>query len=236
MRVLVTGANRGIGLELVRQLVARGDEVDAVARSQAEVIYDGGGHAKPDLITGSVGNVRVYRCDVTDDAAVRALATELGDAALDMVINNAGIGGGDRQSQNSMDFAQALKTYDVDALGPLRISLALLPHLRRGRVKKLVHLTSGLGSIGDNRSGGFYAYRMAKAALNMMSKNLAVELRGEGIASYVINPGWVQTDMGGAHAAITPAESVRGILSRIDTATLDQTGEFLDWKGGRYPY
>src|SRR4051812_26886560 len=119
MRVLVTGANRGIGLELVRQLVARGDEVDAVARSQAEVIYDDGGHAKPDPITGSIGNVRIYRCDVTDDAAVRALATELGDAALDMVINNAGVGGGDRQSQNSMDFAQALKTYDVDALGPL---------------------------------------------------------------------------------------------------------------------
>ncbi|MEO8549966.1 MAG: SDR family oxidoreductase [Kofleriaceae bacterium] len=234
MRVVVTGANRGIGLELVQQLVARGDEVDAVTR-KAEVIYEGAA-ATPDPLTGSTGNVRIYRCDVTDDAAVRAFAAELDDAAIDMVINNAGVGGGERQSHANMDFAAALDTFNIDALGPLRISLALLPHLRRGRVKKLVHLTSGLGSIGDNRTGGFYAYRMAKAALNMMSKNLAVELRGEGIASYVINPGWVQTDMGGPNAAITPAESVRGILHCIDSASLEQSGEFLDWKGGRYPY
>jgi len=112
----------------------------------------------------------------------------------------------------------------------------LLPHVRRGGAKKLVHVTSGLGSIADNRSGGSYAYRMAKAALNMMSKNLAVELRGDGIASYVISPGWVQTDMGGPHAAITPAESVRGMLRAIESATLAESGEFLDWKGGRFPY
>jgi NAD(P)-dependent dehydrogenase (short-subunit alcohol dehydrogenase family) len=220
----------------VRQLVARGDEVDAVARSKAEVIYEDGAQRAPDPITGSVGNVRLYRCDVTDDAAVRALATELGDAALDMVINNAGVGGGERQSQTHMDFAQALQTYDVDALGPLRISLALLPHLRRGRVKKLVHLTSGLGSIGDNRSGGFYAYRMAKAALNMMSKNLAVELRGEGIASYVINPGWVQTDMGGKNAPTPVEESVAKMLARLDAVTPEENGAFLDYKGGTYPW
>ena len=125
---------------------------------------------------------------------------------------------------------------DVDALGALRVSLALLPHLRRGTVKKLVHVTSGLGSIGDNRSGGSYAYRMAKAALNMMSKNLAIELRAEGITSIVISPGWVQTDMGGPHAPVTPQESVRGMLRVIESATLAESGEFLDWKGGRYPY
>ena len=232
MRVVVTGANRGIGLELVRQLIARGDEVDAVTRS-AEVIYEDPASAGQPV---PAGHIRVWRCDVTDDAAIHAFAAELGDAAIDMVINNAGVGGGMHQARHDLDFAEAQATYNVDALGPLRISLALLPHLRRGGVKKLVHLTSGLGSIADNRSGGFYAYRMAKAALNMMSKNLAVELRGEGIASYVINPGWVQTDMGGAHAAITPAESVHGILRTIEAATLEQSGEFLDWKGGRYPY
>src|SRR5262249_19679296 len=145
---------------------------------------------------------------------------ELGDTAVDMVINNAGVSGGSHQSQRDMDFADALRTYDVDALGPLRISLALLPHLRRGAAKKLVHVTSGLGSIADNRSGGFFAYRMAKAALNMMSKNLAVELRGEGIASYVINPGWVQTDMGGSNAPVSVHDSVRAMLRVIDEATL----------------
>jgi NAD(P)-dependent dehydrogenase (short-subunit alcohol dehydrogenase family) len=227
MRVLVTGANRGIGHELVRQLVERGDDVDAVSRAQAEIVYED---------TSTDSKVRTFRCDIADDASVRALVADLGDAALDMVINCAGVGGGSHQSLRDMDFAEALRTYNVDALGALRISLALLPHLRRGREKKLVHITSGLGSIGDNRSGGSYAYRMAKAALNMMSKNLAVELRDEGIASFVISPGWVRTDMGGPHAEITPQESVRGMLRAIESATLADSGAFLDWKGGRYPY
>ncbi|HEY1548827.1 MAG TPA: SDR family oxidoreductase [Kofleriaceae bacterium] len=227
MRVLVTGANRGIGHELVRQLVERGDDVDAVSRTPQEIVYE-------DKAADS--RIRLFRCDIADDASVRALAAELGDAAIDMVINNAGVGGGNRQSLRDFSFADALTTYNVDALGALRVSLALLPHVMRGQVKKLVHVTSGLGSIGDNKSGGHYAYRMAKAALNMMSKSLAMDLRGDGIASIVINPGWVQTDMGGSHAAITPSESVRGMLRVIESATLAQSGEFLDWKGGRYPY
>jgi NAD(P)-dependent dehydrogenase (short-subunit alcohol dehydrogenase family) len=227
MRVLVTGANRGIGHELVRQLVERGDDVDAVSRTPQEIVYEDK-HAD--------SRIRLFRCDIADDASVRALAAELGDAAIDMVINCAGVGGGTKQSLRDFDFGEALRTYNVDALGALRVSLALLPHVRRGAIKKLVHVTSGLGSIGDNKSGGYYAYRMAKAALNMMSKSLAVDLRGDGITSIVINPGWVQTDMGGEHAAITPAESVRGMLRVIESATLAETGEFLDWKGGRYPY
>ncbi|HEX4452288.1 MAG TPA: SDR family oxidoreductase [Kofleriaceae bacterium] len=227
MRVLVTGANRGIGHELVRQLVERGDDVDAVSRTPQEIIYE-------DKAADS--RIRLFRCDIADDASVRALAAELGDAAIDIVINNAGVGGGSHQSVRDLDFAEALRTYNVDALGALRVSLALLPHVQRGEVKKLVHVTSGLGSIGDNKSGGHYAYRMAKAALNMMAKNLAMDLRGDGITSIVVNPGWVQTDMGGNHAAITPAESVRGMLRVIESATLAESGQFLDWKGGRYPY
>src|SRR4051812_18953320 len=171
MRVAVTGANRGIGLELVRQLRDRGDQVEAACRhpEEAKELRDLGG--------------RVHRCDVADDSSVKAFAAELGDAAIDLLINNAGISGGSHQQLRDMDFAEAVRTYQVDALGPLRVSLALLPQLRRGTGKKLVHITSGLGSIGDNRSGGFYGYRMAKAALNMASKSLAVELRGEGILS-----------------------------------------------------
>ena len=116
------------------------------------------------------------------------------------------------------------------------MSVALLPHGRRGRGKKIVHITSGMGSIGDNGSGGAYAYRMSKVALNMMSKSLAVDLRGEGIISVVINPGWVQTDMGGPRATITVEESVKNILTRIDETTLEHSGEFLNWKGNRYPW
>jgi NAD(P)-dependent dehydrogenase (short-subunit alcohol dehydrogenase family) len=114
-------------------------------------------------------------------------------------------------------------------------SRALLPNVRHGLVKKLArHL--GHGSIADNRSGGSYGYRMSKAALNMMSKSLAIDLLPEGIASYVINPGWVQTDMGGSGAPTPVDVSARGILREVDAATIVETGEFLDYKGGRYPW
>lgn len=181
MRTLVTGANRGIGLELVRQLRERGDDVEACAQSPKNA------HELQKL---AGDRVRIHALDVTDTDSVRWLAGALGDVALD----------------------------------------------RRGRVKKFVHLTSGMGSISDNTSGGSYAYRMSKAALNMMSRSLARDLAGEGIASYVINPGWVQTDMGGSGAPTPVADSVRGILREVDKATLADSGEFLNWKGNRYAW
>ncbi len=177
MRVVVTGANRGIGLELVRQLRARGDEVEACARNPAA----------PALQALAGERVRLHSLDVTEPASVKALADALGSAALDVVFNVAGVYGGALQSLGQMAEDLALddvtSTSDVNALGPLRVSLALLPHLRRGRVKKLVHVSSAMGSISDNASGGYYAYRMSKAALNMMSRCLAVDLRHEGITS-----------------------------------------------------
>jgi NAD(P)-dependent dehydrogenase (short-subunit alcohol dehydrogenase family) len=223
MRAVVTGANRGIGLELVRQLLARGDQVDAAVRepARADALH---ALASPAL--------RVHRLDVMDAASVAALARAI-DGAVDLVINNAGVNGGSHQTIDDFDFADAMRTYDVDAMGPLRVCAALLPHVRRGRGKKLAHVTSGFGSIGDNRMGGFYAYRMAKAALNMASRCLAVELRREGILSIVVNPGWVQTEMGGPGATTPVADSVRGMLRVIDAAALTDSGEFLDWKGGK---
>ena len=222
MHVVVTGANRGIGLELVRQLLARGDRVEAAVRD-------------PDkALELKQLDARIHRVDVTQDAQVAELATALGDLAIDMVINCAGVYGGSRQTVRDFDVGDAMRTFDVNAIGPLRVTRALLPHVRRGQVKKLVHVTSGMGSIGDNKMGGFYGYRMSKAALNMMSRSLAVDLRADGIASYVINPGWVQTDMGGTNAPTPVDVSVRGMLREIDAATLADSGEFLDYKGGRY--
>jgi NAD(P)-dependent dehydrogenase (short-subunit alcohol dehydrogenase family) len=228
MRVVVTGASRGIGLELARQLIARGDEVDAGVRDPAT--------ADELRVTGA----RIHALDVAAPASVAAFASALGEAAIDLVINNAGFQGGPTQSLRQMagDLAlpDVLRTFDINAAGALRVTVALLPHVRRGAGKKLVHITSGMGSIADNGSGGYYAYRMSKAALNMMSKSLAVDLRGEGIVSFVINPGWVQTDMGGSHAPTPVDESVRNILARIDAATLSESGEFLNYKGGTYPW
>ncbi len=224
MQTLVTGASRGIGLELVRQLAARGEAVHAAVRD-------------PDSTAlRAVAGVTLHRLDVNDDASVASLARELADTPLDLVINNAGVYGGSQQSLRGVDYADAAKTYETNALGPLRVSLALLPNLRRGAGKRLAHITSGMGSIADNTSGGFYSYRMAKAALNMMSRSLAVDLRGDKIISVVVNPGWVQTDMGGPGAPTPVAESARGILRVIDEATLVDSGEFLDYKGGRYPW
>ena len=227
MRAVITGASRGIGLELVRQLLARGDEVDACMRDP-----DGA----TELRALESPKLHVHRLDITDPATVAALARELGDAAIDLVVNCAGVYGGSKQSLRGVDFADAMATYDTNALGALRVSLALLPHVRRGTGKKLVHVTSGMGSISDNTSGGFYAYRMSKAALNMMARTLAVDLRGDGIISFVINPGWVKTDMGGPSAPTEVADSVRGLLRAIDGATLADSGEFLNWRGGRYAW
>jgi NAD(P)-dependent dehydrogenase (short-subunit alcohol dehydrogenase family) len=230
MKTLVTGANRGIGLELVRQLSSRGDEVVACARNPADA---------RELTALAGDRVRLHRLDVADAASVRALATALGSAAIDVLFNVAGVYGDDDQSLDAMTdlaLADVARTYEVNAIGALRVVVALLPHVRRGAAKKLVHLTSGMGSISDNTSGGDYAYRMSKAALNMMSRSLSVDLRGEGILSVVINPGWVQTDMGGRGAPTPVADSVRGILREIDRATLADSGEFLNWKGNRYAW
>jgi NAD(P)-dependent dehydrogenase (short-subunit alcohol dehydrogenase family) len=220
MRVVVTGANRGIGLELVRQLLARGDDVEATSR-------------KGDLELASP-KLRVHRVDVTDDASVAALAAAITEP-VDVVINNAGINR-PNQRLGALDLAFTAEIYATNAIGPLRVVHALLPQVRRGVEKKLVHITSGMGSITDNTSGGSYGYRMSKVALNMMSRSLAVDLRNDGIISFVINPGWVQTDLGGPSAPTPVVDSVRGILERIDEATLETSGSFLNWKPGTYPW
>jgi NAD(P)-dependent dehydrogenase (short-subunit alcohol dehydrogenase family) len=231
MRTVVTGANRGIGLELVRQLRERGDEVEACARSPKQA-------TELQALAGE--RVRIHPLDVTDAASVRALSASLRDATIDIVFNVAGVDGGPRQSlanlADDLELRNVADTFAVNAIGPLRVTVALLPQVRRSSVKKLVHITSGMGSISDNTSGGSYAYRMSKAALNMMSRSLARDLEGDGITSFVINPGWVQTDMGGSRAPTPVDESVRGILRETDRATRAESGEFLNWKGNRYAW
>lgn len=228
MRAVVTGANRGIGLELARQLIARGDEVVGGVRDPA----------KADELR-ALGAL-VLPLDVADGESVGAFAGAVGDVPVDLVINNAGSNGGPtqslRQMANDLSLSDTVDTFEINALGALRVSIAMLPHLRRGTGKKLLHVTSGMGSIADNKSGGYYAYRMSKAALNMMSMSLAVDLKGDGILSVVINPGWVQTAMGGGGAPTPVDESVRHILAQIEQATLADSGAFLNWNGKRYPW
>lgn len=228
MRTLVTGANRGIGLEFVRQLAARGDQVVAVAR-------DPEGAKDLGALAAAHAGVRLVRCDITSDADIAALATALQGATLDLVINNAGVMG-KMTSLEDLDLGDMTRTYDINVLGPLRVARAALPALRRGQGKKMIAVTSGMGSISDNSSGGAYAYRASKAALNMAVKSMSVDFAREGLICCVINPGWVQTDMGGKSAPTPVDASVRGMLQKIDGLGPGDTGRFLDFKNSDFAW
>lgn len=224
-RVVITGANRGIGLELARQLLARGDAVLATAR-------DANAPALVELAKRHPERLRIFALDVSAPASIDAFAAAIGDEPIDVLINNAAITG-NQGSLQSFSMEDALKVYATNAVGPVLLTRALRGNLRRGSAPRVAHITSGMGSIGENTSGGWYAYRMSKAALNMASKCLALEFEREGILSAVINPGWVKTDMGGAGAPTEVHESAAGILRTIDGMTVPRSGAFLDYRGDR---
>jgi NAD(P)-dependent dehydrogenase (short-subunit alcohol dehydrogenase family) len=220
---LVTGANRGIGLELCRQLAARGDQVIATARSPE----------RADEL-GRLG-VRVEPLELRDPASVHALAGALGDAALDVLINNAGRGGAG-PGIAELDWDIVTEYFAVNAIGTMRVVQALLPALRRGGAKKIVQLSTRMASLAENQQAGSYAYRASKTALNMMNRSLAHELAGEGFTCLAINPGWVRTDMGGPRAPLPVTESVAGVLRVIDRANPADSGMFLNYQGAEVPW
>ena len=223
MRVVITGANRGIGLELARQSAERGDTVIATARHPADAA------GLKQLAEQYRDRLTVATCDVAELTSVRAFAKTV-PGGVDALLNNAGVMG-EPAAFEGLDFEDAAYVFSVNALGPLRLTQALLPQLRAGKGKKVLHVTSGMGSIADNRSGGYYGYRMSKAALNMASRSLAVDLRNEGISSAVISPGWVRTDMGGKEAPTSVEDSARGILKQLDALGPKTSGHFLDFSG-----
>jgi len=224
MRVVVTGANRGIGLEFARQCVARGDDVWAGVRSPTH---------SPELersASGQSGELHIVALDVDDIWSVGKFAEQVGEAPLDLLINNAGVSGQRANALAEADAEQAISTLETNAIGPLRVTQALLPVLRAARAK-VIHISSNQGSIKENRDGGSYDYRMSKAALNMLARTMAAELKPEGIVSVLVSPGWVQTEMGGPDAPMTPRESVQGMLKLIETLTIDKSGGFFDAYG-----
>jgi NAD(P)-dependent dehydrogenase (short-subunit alcohol dehydrogenase family) len=223
--VLISGANRGLGLEFVRQYAADGATVVAGAR-------DPGSAAELNRIAGaSGGRVSVHALDVGDEGSVRALRAAVGDAPVDILIANAGVYGGDRQQRlGDLDYQDWLRTLTINTLGPVRLVEACYENLKRGRDKKAIALTSGMSSTADN-GGGFFAYRSSKAALNNAWKTLSLAVRDDGIACAVIDPGWVKTDMGGPNAHLTPEQSITGMRQQIARLTLADTGKFLSWNG-----
>jgi len=217
--IVVTGANRGIGLEFARQYSAAGATVIAGCRNPAKA-----GPLK------ALAGVRVLPVEVTDKASVEAFAAALKGEPIDILINNAGWFGPERQSANDPDIDGFLATFRVNSVAPLAVARALKPNLKRGHDKKVVVLTSKMGSISDS-SGGDLAYRASKAALNMIFHGVAKEWAADGVVVGILHPGWVQTDMGGPGALITVERSVNGLRQVIAELGPASSGRFVDYKG-----
>ena len=217
-KVLITGANRGIGLELSKQLTARGDLVIAVCRKASDELRYLGVRVIDDV-------------DVSSGESVGSLRDLLGGEPLDWLINNAGILSVERL--DSLDFQAMERQFKVNSLGPLRITAALRANLAEGA--KVGIVTSRMGSIEDNTSGGYYGYRMSKAAVNMAGMSLTRDLRDQGVAVALLHPGMVATDMTGGQGV--PAEqSAAGLIQRMDELDITTSGSFWHAQGERLPW
>ena len=220
---VVTGANRGIGLELVRQLSSRGDTVVATARDP---------ESASDLTTLGI---RVEALDLDSAKSIAALAKRLRGTPVDLLIHNAAMGVAGPAVER-VTAKEVESHFRVNALGPLLLTQALLPRLRAGDRKLVVAISSGLGSIGENSTGGWVAYRISKSALHQVMRTLSAELSKEGLSFVLISPGWVRTRMGGQDAPLSPEESVRGMLKVIDRLTPKETGRLFNERGREIPW
>lgn len=223
---LVTGANRGIGLEFARQILDGGDEVIATARKPEEA---------KQLKELTCDALTILPLDVTSQESVDGLAKSVASRTIDVLINNAGIS---NWSENiaSLDIGDVQRVFEVNVKGPIRVTKAVLPMLMKGNDPVIAHITSKMGSIEDNSSGGSYSYRISKAALNMFNKSLSQDDHTSGVTCVVLHPGWVQTDMGGSNARITPSESVAGLLKVIRGLKTGDSGKFYDYAGEEIPW
>jgi NAD(P)-dependent dehydrogenase (short-subunit alcohol dehydrogenase family) len=227
---LITGANRGLGFEFARQYLAGGWQVYAACRNPQSA------SELRRLADASDDKLQILALDVIDPVSVQAAAAKLDGQAIDLLLNNAGIGGPRGQSVGNIDYEAWAKVLDVNTMGPLRVSEAFVDHVAQSERKLIVTITSGMGSLADNTSGGAYAYRSSKAAVNMVMRSLAIDLAPRGIACVVINPGWVLTDMGGPHATLTTAESVKKLRRLIETRGPGQSGKFFNYDGREYAW
>jgi len=228
-RVLITGANRGIGLEFARSFADEGWHVHACCRNP-----DRADNLK-EIAEGTVGVVTLHKLDVTDGLRVASLARTLADDHLDILINNAGVSG-PRKPFGETDYDEWLPVFAVNTLAPMRMAERFVEHLERGERKLIVNISSRMGSVGDNSGGGSYIYRSSKAALNAVVKSMAIDLAPRGISAVAFHPGWVRTDMGGPNGQITPVESVKGMRAVMEKIRLGDSGKFFNYDGKIIPW
>ncbi len=217
--VVITGANRGIGLELAKHYQAQGDQVIGICRETSDELDD-------------VASMVIENIDVTNPDSLEQLAIVLSNQTVDILINNAGLFC--NETLADMNFETIEQQMEVNAYGPLRTTLALLPQLKEG--SKIANITSRMGSIADNTSGAYYGYRASKAALNAFGKSLAQDLQPKGIAVAQLHPGFVQTRMVGFNGDITPEVAAKGLAQRIEELTLENTGGFWHSNGEALPW
>jgi len=228
--VLVTGANRGLGLEFAAQYLAANWRVYAACRDPAAA------DRLQLLGRRQTERLDILAMDVTSAPTIAQAAARIGDRPIDVLINGAGIIGKPDQRTGKVDYTSWREVLDVNTMGPLRVTEAFTDHVARSDRKLVVTITSGMGSLADNTSGGYIAYRSSKAAVNMVMRSAAIDLAPRGISCVVVNPGWVRTDMGGANATLSPEQSVSAIRRLIETFGAAQSGKFFNYDGREYPW
>ena len=231
MNFLITGSNRGIGLGLARAYISKGAHVIATCRTPENV-------KELESLRRSHGDrLKILQLDVTKKKQLVSLDEELGDRKIDILYLNAGVTGdrravpfGDLKSQ---EWSEVLL---VNSIAPILVAQKMIPRIRRSGSKTIAILTSQMGSIGNNTSGGSYIYRSSKAALNAGAKSMALDLKGIGVKVILLHPGWVQTDMGGTNAEITVEQSVAGMVTLIERLGIEESGSFFNYRGEMLPW
>jgi len=227
--ILVTGANRGLGLELTRSFAAKGWRVFACCRTPEKADALNAMAAEREALT-------VHRLDVTDGGAIAALAHSLSKETIDILFNNAGIRGPEKQEFGETDVEGWLETFRVNTIAPMKMAEAFVGHVAASGRRVIATMGSVMGSIAENSSGGLYAYRTSKAAVHMVMKGLSADLAERGIVSVVFHPGWVRTRMGGEEAPLSPPESAAGLTKVLLGRSPAANSRFFDYLGEERPW
>jgi NAD(P)-dependent dehydrogenase (short-subunit alcohol dehydrogenase family) len=227
--ILITGANRGIGLELTRQFAADGWTVLACCRNPADA-------AELQALSEHNSAIEVHTLDVTDYQQMAALSAELQDRPLDILLSNAGIYGPRGAGFGEVDPAHWREVLEVNSIAPLMLVQAFVEQVAASQQKLVAVISSKMGSIADNGSGGSYIYRSSKTMVNLVVKNLSIDLAGRGISAITLHPGWVKTEMGGANAEVGVDESAAGLKSILQSAGPAQNGQFIEFNGDPIPW
>ena len=229
MSILITGTNRGIGLEFVKHYLKNNEKVIATCRNR---------NSAKDLLEleNTTSNLSLVELDVSNPNSINEFTSKITDQPIDTFISNAGVFGPKNIEFGNFDAKEWLDVFNINTIAPLIITQKILKNLRLGKDKKLVFISSKVGSIEDNTEGGMYIYRTSKTALNQVIKSLSIDLKEENFIVVALHPGWVQTDMGGPNALIDTKTSVKGMIKVIDNLTPKNTGKFYNYDGSSIPW